>query len=100
MKLASHKPDAIIPSTSTSKSNITLPFSERTTVTNYRASETQESEKVVDEPFVPENNSNICSPVVEQSCDEGKPVAIMPISQSAGNSKSPASLPLAVNIIV
>ena len=47
--LSSHKPEAIIPSTSRSKSDITLPFSERTTVTNYSASETQESDEVVDD---------------------------------------------------
>ena len=37
----SHKPKAIIPSTSSSKSDITFPFSERITIS---ASETQESE--------------------------------------------------------
>ena len=42
--ICSHKPKAIIPSTSSSKSDITFPFSERTTVS---ASETQESDEVV-----------------------------------------------------
>ena len=39
--LSSHKPEAIIPSTSSSKSDITLPFSERTSVTNYNPNETK-----------------------------------------------------------